>query len=221
VFQLAKVWCRPDAIPLTVSLEGIIGAGKSHCLSHLATYEAVEIQQEPVEAWQNWNNTNLLELYYKDPYTYGYLFQNYVQLTLLERHLQPPKNNIRIMERSIFSTHYVFQRHLAENLEIDDIENNMLTSWFNLFTKPPYQMHLDLIVYISVDPTKALERIKTRNRWEERYISLDYLKSLDYYHRKWLNQTNSKVLILDGNKPKEQMPEEYAKIVETMMALLN
>jgi deoxynucleoside kinase len=220
-FQAALMGYRPNNIPLTISLEGIIGAGKSHCLSYLSTYEAIEIQHEPVEAWQNWMDINLLDIFYRDPYTYGYLFQNYVQLTMLERHLQPPQNNIRVMERSIFSAHHVFQRQLAETLEIDGIENSMLTTWFNLFTKPPLQMHLDLIVYIKVDPVKALERIKIRNRPEEQFITLDYLETLDYYHNEWLDQIDNKVIIINGNKSKDEMPTEYNKIIEAIMTMLN
>ena len=219
-FQAEAAEWSPDKIPLTISVEGIIGAGKSQCLSYLSTYDTVEIQPEPVEAWQNWDNINLLDLFYQDPCTYGYLFQNYVQLTLLERHLQPPRNNIRIMERSIYSSHHVFQRHLSESLELDEIENRMLTTWFDLLTGPTHQMHLDLIVYIRVDPLKALERIQDRNRWEERFISLDYLESLEHYHKQWLMQTQIPVLILDGNKPLNQMPEEYEKIVKSMMTML-
>lgn len=220
-FQAEAAEWSPDKIPLTISVEGIIGAGKSQCLSYLSTYDTVEIQPEPVEAWQNWDNINLLDLFYQDPCTYGYLFQNYVQLTLLERHLQPPRNNIRIMERSIYSSHHVFQRHLSESLELDEIENRLLTSWFDLLTTgPTHQMHLDLIVYIRVDPLKALERIQDRNRWEERFISLDYLESLEHYHKQWLMQTQIPVLILDGNKPLNQMPEEYEKIVKSMMTML-
>jgi deoxyadenosine/deoxycytidine kinase len=213
-------------------VEGIIGAGKSHCLSHLSNYETIEIQKEPVESWQNWDGTNLLDLFYRDPYAYGYMFQNYVQLTMFERHLKPPQNNIRIMERSIFSAHHVFQRNLAEKMEIDDWEDKMLTSWFNLLTaydrEPVCRMHLDLVVYIKVDPSIALDRIKTRGRLEERFINLDYLQHLDLYHQQWLDSiTNTedpgdcKVLILDGNKPKDQMYEEYNKIIDCIMTMLN
>jgi deoxyadenosine/deoxycytidine kinase len=201
-----------DHVPFTISIEGIIGAGKSNCLNYLSADENLDIQKEPVELWQNWDGINLLKLFYMDQHMYGHLFQSYVQLTMLQRHFQPVTKSVRVMERSIFSTHYVFQKYLKDTGKIADMEDKMLTHWFNFFTGPQHRMNVDLIVYIKVKPEKALERIQFRNRKEEQTINVHYLKRLEHYYEEWLHYSNSAVLILDGNKDHIDMPEEYHKI---------
>lgn len=83
----------------------------------------LKVLTEPVHLWRNLNGANLLDLMYTDPLKWAYPFHSYVQLTMLNNHLDlskhgsglasdPNEHYISIMERSLFSARYCF----AENL---------------------------------------------------------------------------------------------------------
>lgn len=42
-------------------------------------------------------------------------------------------------------------------------------------------------VYLRTDPEVAYQRIKTRNRSEEKHVPFEYIKHLHELHDKWLN----------------------------------
>lgn len=42
-------------------------------------------------------------------------------------------------------------------------------------------------VYLKTDPEVAYQRIKTRNRSEEKDVPFEYIKHLHELHEKWLN----------------------------------
>jgi hypothetical protein len=98
-----------DHVPFTISIEGIIGAGKSNCLNYLSADENLDIQKEPVELWQNWDGINLLKLFYMDQHMYGHLFQSYVQLTMLQRHFQ---QNLFASWNALFLARIMFFRNI-------------------------------------------------------------------------------------------------------------
>lgn len=43
------------------------------------------------------------------------------------------------------------------------------------------------LVYLRTDPEVAYQRIKTRNRSEEKDVPFEYIKNLHELHDKWLN----------------------------------
>jgi len=71
-----------------LAIEGNIGAGKSTFLEYLSKKfpGRINIYTEPVHKWRNVSNVNLFDLMYKDPKRYGFIFQSYVQLTMLQMH---------------------------------------------------------------------------------------------------------------------------------------
>ena len=86
---------------------------------------SLKVLTEPVHLWRNLNGANLFDLMYADPIKWAYPFQSYVQLTMLQNHLElaahgpndlssspTAQHYISIMERSLFSARYCF----AENL---------------------------------------------------------------------------------------------------------
>ena len=57
-----------------------------------------------------------------------------------------------------------------------------------------------LFVYISVSSSVCMKRIKLRNREGEEKLTMEYLNMLDHYHRMWLYNQQSNVIVLEGNK---------------------
>ena len=73
---------------------------------------------------------------------------------------------------------------------------------------------MDYYIYLDVEPEVALERIKTRDRYGENNITLDYLKSLREQYEKSLEQTLN-VFSVDANLDSEIVEERVRSILKT------
>ncbi|KAK2191224.1 hypothetical protein NP493_55g04000 [Ridgeia piscesae] len=80
--------CAEDK-QFTVLVEGNIGSGKTGLLEHFRDAPFTEVIKEPVDRWRNIQGHNALALMYEDPSRWALTLQTYVQLTMLQRHLQP------------------------------------------------------------------------------------------------------------------------------------
>lgn len=101
--------------PFTVIVEGNIGAGKSSFLKQFKESKIIEICQEPIQKWKNVGGENLLQNMYLNPKKYGHQFQSYVQLCMLENHVKIGHKQVKLMERSIYSSQYIFSNNLYKS----------------------------------------------------------------------------------------------------------
>eukprot|EP00088_Acartia_fossae_P068143 TRINITY_DN8583_c0_g1_i1.p1 TRINITY_DN8583_c0_g1~~TRINITY_DN8583_c0_g1_i1.p1 ORF type:complete len:238 (+),score=40.26 TRINITY_DN8583_c0_g1_i1:41-754(+) len=198
--------------PITVLVEGNIGAGKSLFLNKFLGIPGFQVMQEPVDKWRNLNGHNLLQLMYEDPARWSMAFQTYVQLTMLKQHLACDAP-VKIMERSIHSARYCFINNLKNSGKMQSSELEVLDSWFQ-FLSTQFDLGVDFIVYLKTHPEIAYERLKLRNRGEENLISLNYLKDLHEMHEKWLTEESghplpAPVLTVDANKPAHLMQADF------------
>uniref|UniRef100_A0A6A7G024 Deoxynucleoside kinase-like n=1 Tax=Hirondellea gigas TaxID=1518452 RepID=A0A6A7G024_9CRUS len=205
--------------PITICVEGNIGSGKTTLLNHLATKKGVEVFEEPVNKWRNMRGKNLLELMYQDPTRWSHLFQTYVQLTMMQIHVQPCNANIKVMERSIYSARHCFVENLYQTGKMSEPEYNVYCEWYNMATNQ-LGISVDLIVYLSAEPTVVQKRILERGRSEEASIPLSYLQQLHALHQRWLGQDTlpAPLLVLDTDMTVEEMcsaiEEHLAVILE-------
>jgi len=202
--------------PFTVLVEGNIGCGKTTFLQHFSKFSNVNVLKEPVERWRNVNGHNLLQLMYEDPARWSMPFQSFVQLTMLDQHLDTSDKPIKLMERSIFSARYCFVENLFKSGKMQASEYEVLVQWFNFLTaSPELDLKIDLIIYLRTEPEKALERVKARARGEENSIPLSYLEELHQHHEDWLLNDKytlpAPVLVIDANKDMGSMIKEYIK----------
>lgn len=183
-------------------IEGSIGSGKSTILSELSKNTNVEVISEPVDIWENLkndDNKSLLELYYKDPSKYSYLFQTMVFMTRIRKLETPQVKNVRISERSVWTDRYVFVKTMLKQKSMSFIEGKCYDEvypWLleKFLPKP------DGIIYLQTDPQTCYERIKHRARDCEKAISLEYLEELHKNHEEWLNNWDScPVIIINKN----------------------
>lgn len=72
----------------------------------------------------------LQELMYKNPTRYAYLFQSYVQLTMLQLHTCKIPSSFKIMERSVYSA-MCFVENLKRNSLLSNVEASILEEWYN------------------------------------------------------------------------------------------
>ncbi|KAK9306100.1 hypothetical protein QLX08_003152 [Tetragonisca angustula] len=210
--KMTSPTCKLYKRPFTVCIEGNIGSGKTTFLSHFKQFDNTTVLQEPVELWRNVAGTNLLELMYTDTKRYSFLFQSYVQLTMLQLHTYKSAMPYKIMERSVFSAR-CFIENMKRTKLLEDVEVVVLEDWYDWCIQNA-NIVTDLIVYLRTSPDVVYNRMKTRARKEENSVSLEYLRQLHNIHDEWLyDQTlfnlPAPVLTIDGNKSLEEMVIQF------------
>ena len=192
-------------------VEGNIGSGKSTFLKKLST--EFKVVQEPVDEWskmRNANGKNILEEFYEDPERNAYLFQS-IAFRSRVKNITDLDESV-IVERSIYTDRMVFAEVCKEDGNINEIEWNDYTEWFDFVVK-----HIGFkpkgFIYLRTDPEKSYERINKRKRSGESNISMDYLKKLHERHDKWLMDANVPVLVLDVTEEFESNPEPLVQKV--------
>ncbi|VVC38824.1 P-loop containing nucleoside triphosphate hydrolase,Deoxynucleoside kinase domain [Cinara cedri] len=211
---------RPH-LPYTVFIEGNIGSGKTTFLEQFADCPNVYMAKEPVHKWQDVCGHNFLGLMYQDPKRWSFAFQSIVQRTMLELHQALPEHgqNIKIMERSIYSARNIFIENLYKDNLMASPEYAVLDAWYKWIIEN-VKIECDLIIYLRTDPEVAFQRIKTRNRFEEKDVTLDYIQHLHELHDKWLNVHKTDVpksvpvVIVDANQSMEQVKKQFKGVRE-------
>lgn len=200
----------------TIIVEGNIGVGKSTFLNYMAQHSNIEILTEPLEKWTDLNGNNLLQLMYENPVKWSYTFQNYTLLTQLENHLRVCNKDIKIMERSIYSTRYCFGRALLYDNKIERESFQVFVEWFN-HAKKSIENQVDLIVYLRASPKTAYERIEKRNRVEEKTIPFEYVSRLHEFYEIWLFNEKIPIFVIDANLPSHTIHTEYKRFEQFLL----
>lgn len=192
-------------------IEGTIGAGKSTFLHLLKKYiPNITTADEPLNAWSSDDiEKSLLAKFYKSQERWAYTIETTAMMTRVRQHITQSNypNNYHVMERSIYSGHYVFALNGLKNGSFSKMEWGLYLKWFefliNQKCKPPRGF-----IYLRVSPNIAYKRIKIRSRSAEKNISLEYLNQIHEHHEQFLiNKENIlpelkrvPVLVLDCNK---------------------
>lgn len=202
----------------TICVEGNIGSGKSTLLHYLGHVMDVNVTAESVDKWKNFKGTNLLEMMYTDAPRWAYLFQSYVQLTMLNNHMVPSSSPIKLMERSLHSARFCFVENMYRSGIMSEMEYLVYCRWYCAFTSL-VDCTVDLIVYLRTDPLIVHERIAKRARVEERTVSLEYCQDLHQIYEEWIKGPNvpSPVLVIDANEDLSKMNVKYEYVMETIL----
>lgn len=209
-------------------LEGNIGAGKSTFLRMLAErIPSLRIRQEPVNNWQRQvYGQSLLTNFYQDPKRWAYTFETLTMICRVQEHLieqQSAHITDVVIERSIYSGHYCFAKNSFMSGFLSPLEWQLYKEWFNLLTENKCMTPRGFI-YLMVDPEVAYERIKKRNRYAEKTMSLGYLKQIHARHQEFLIQKQDMspafasipVLTLNCNEEFEGNAENFEKHVKAV-----
>ncbi|XP_012222460.1 deoxynucleoside kinase-like isoform X3 [Linepithema humile] len=206
--------------PFTICIEGNIGSGKTTFLNHFKNFNNATVLQEPVDLWRNVAGVNLLDLLYKDPINYAFLFQSYAQLTRLKLHTMSTPSPYKVMERSIFSSRCFLENMKRTNM-IRNVEVEILEKWYDWCLENT-NVRTDLIVYLRTTPEVVYQRMQTRGRKEEDSVSLDYLRQIHEIHDDWLCRKTwfslpAPVMIIDGDKSLEEMVPQFEKCKDRIL----
>jgi deoxycitidine kinase len=218
--------------PTVIFVEGNIGSGKSTLMGNLQkiyqNHPLVEFFDEPVEDWlkfkDNTSGKNVLELYYSDPHKYGFMFQNIIVQSKMQKYLKiacTPEASKKcfIMERSFFSDFLVFTQLLRENGSLSDIDMQYLQKWFEFCKNELFHQSTVHVIYVDVETTVCSERIAKRLRQGEEGIPIDYLDRIDGYYKKFMaDQTvlpsNRATILPATGLTREQVLQEVKSVLD-------
>ncbi len=184
-----------------ILFEGNIAAGKSTIGRRLAESELFGFVEEPVGAWQQDFEENLLDLFYRDTNRWAFTFQLAAFTTRAKTWTEVlamiDHRNV-VLERSIYCDRYVFAKNCYQSGLMKKTEWQLyckLWDWLesNWCTEP------DKIMYLRTPAEVCLERIEARGRDEETTIPIEYLRDLEVLHDEWLID-NPKAIVIDGCK---------------------
>lgn len=170
-------------------IEGNIGAGKSTFLKVINRYLAdVTTVDEPVAVWDSQEHgTSLLEYFNKDAHRWSLTMETFAMMNRVKEHLryQERKESFVVVERSIYSGHYVFSVNGYEQGFMTEKEWHVYRSYFDYLIpghcKPPRGF-----IYLRTSPEVAYERVQKRSRSSEECLPLEYLKQLHDRHDSFL-----------------------------------
>jgi deoxyadenosine/deoxycytidine kinase len=213
--------------PMLIYLEGNIACGKSTIMQQYAKYVNVDILCEPIELWENFHGSNLLELRYINRKQFDFLFQTMVCFSRLEQMNEFHQNNsVKIMERSLYSSFEVFVEHSKTVMDMDDLEYKMLKYMFEVSKKGALDKMTrpDLIIYLKTDSDVCLSRMNNRNRTAEKTVPLDVIEGLHIAHENWLlneSKVPCPIIVLDGNLDKSEWNVQTSKINKKILEIAN
>lgn len=211
-----------------IAIEGNIGVGKTTFIEIFKKYfPHVEIVLEPIDIWTkivDSNNENILQKFYNDTERWAYTFQNIACITrmiTLENTLKNSNSEIILVDRSLGTDKNVFEQMLYDNNKINDIEHKLYNLWYDFYYKYVRSQFNNFTIYLKCNPNTALNRIKKRNRIEEKDIQFEYLEQIHNYHEKWLNNSTNDVLIIDCDKDFEHDEEYQLEIIKQITNKFN
>lgn len=172
-------------------VEGIIGVGKTSLAELLANRINAKLVLEAID------ENPFLADFYRDMDAYAFQTQMFF---LLSRH----KQQMELKQMELFSTNlvsdYLFEKdRIFANLTLNETEINLYGKIYEILRRDI--LSPSLIIYLQIDPERALARIKRRARPFEKNFSLDYLRELnEAYNQFFFHYKESPLLIINVNE---------------------
>ncbi len=211
---------------IIIAIQGPIGAGKS-TFCEIATKKLVDCEKvdEPVALWKELvdsDGKNMLDKFYNDIKRYAYFFQNVACITRMMKFEDAIKNSNKkyiLLDRSLDTDAHVFEKMLYDSGMISEMEHQAYNLWCDFYLKYVRDRSKTKIVnvYLKCDAEICIERIKKRGRTEEESIQLEYLRSLNDYHDKWLMNRDD-TIVIDCNEDFESSEEKQEEMITNIIS---
>lgn len=199
-----------------IAVAGNIGAGKTTLTSILAKHYKWTPHYEDLE-----HNPYLVD-FYEDMHRWSFNLQVYFLNTRLKQleEISNGKNTV-IQDRTIYEDAHIFAPNLYDMglMNKRDFENySSLFNTLNNLVQPP-----DLLIYLKASIPKLVDQIQKRGREYEENIRLDYLKRLNEYYNKWIdNYKDGQLLVIDiDNLDFTENNEDQAEVLRRIDAQIN
>jgi deoxyadenosine/deoxycytidine kinase len=195
--------------PKHIAVAGNIGAGKTTLTEMLAKQYGWEPYFEDVE-----HNPYLAD-FYEDMPRWSFNVQMYFLNSRIRQQLAIKAGNKSVIQdRTIYEDAAIFAPNLYEMglMSGRDFENYQ--SFFNNLKQlinPP-----DLLIYLKASVPKLVDQIQKRGREYEENIRLDYLKRLNEFYNKWIdNYKEGALLVIDLDKLNfEENTDDFAVVLK-------
>jgi len=216
----------------TIFVEGNVGVGKSTFLNFLKDNLDVHVIYEPNQLWQDVGGHNLLEQFFLDETRWAYTLQSYVLFTRVDQLLQDDdqggRKQMRIVERSVYSGRFCFAQVAKELGTMNGLEWGLYKALWERESVKAIERPSGFI-YLRTSFDICYSRIMKRGRFEERPISLEYLKALEEKYEDWFihkkgvddHVLSLPQLILDFSEDiltNKTMQEQYLKLIRDFIA---
>ncbi len=185
--------------PIVISVEGIIGAGKTTFIEEVLVpylkkknFNTVLVK-EPIDKWGE-----ILKRFGEDTKRWAYHFQtkafhDRVFECKTQWDLHEYSADVYVCERSIISDK-IFMRNLYINETIDNMEMDHYLEWWSLWeTVNP--LSPDMFIYIKPGVEESMLRMRKRDRDGESGITSKYQADLEKEHDKMLLKGNGRVRV--------------------------
>jgi deoxyadenosine/deoxycytidine kinase len=117
-----------------------------------------------------------------------------------------PGEGVQLVERSLLSSRWVFWEVLKKEGKVTSKEHS---TYDKMFEKHAWQP--DLFIYLAKSPEKCYEHIQKRTQPGDRAITLKYLMDLNSEYLKLLRNIPCKVLVVNAERPAEEIHKEIYK----------
>ncbi|WP_215826669.1 deoxynucleoside kinase [Spiroplasma endosymbiont of 'Nebria riversi'] len=175
---------------MRIILSGVVGAGKSTISEKLSKrYADYLLMNEPV------NENPYLDEYYRDPQQTAFKMQVYMLMARSQQlKLTKGKANV-IFDRSVMED-VIFVEVLKDLQLINDIDYQVYCDFYhNVVLESIYLDNLitpDLIVFLRVSSSTAIQRIKVRGRTSELLVDENYWVLLNEKYEQWYEKYKTK-----------------------------
>jgi deoxyadenosine/deoxycytidine kinase len=191
-----------NAKPKHIAIAGNIGAGKTTLTQMLCKHYKWIPQFEDVD-----NNPYLNDFYEEMP-RWSFNLQIYFLNSRLSQLLEIKEGTETIIQdRTIYEDAHIFAPNLHDmGLMSSRDYNNYFTFFETLkrMVQPP-----DLLIYLKASVPTLVAQIQKRGRDYEDNIRLDYLKKLNEYYNKWIDEyKEGPMLVIDVDVNKFAESEE-------------
>jgi deoxyadenosine/deoxycytidine kinase len=160
-------------IMFIAAIEGNIGSGKSTVIDLLKkNMNNYSVFAEDVD---NWVKEGILGKFYHNMKEYASSFQLRTQISHIENGKRFGDRNI--VERSPISNHYIFGELLHADGFLNDVELEMIDRVNQLIGWKP-----NVVFVLLCHPEVCVERIRRRNREDEKIPGLEYIQLLHKKH---------------------------------------
>ena len=174
-----------------VSIEGVIGAGKTNVAKRLAETLGAKIIYEEFE------KNPFLEDFYNDPERYGFQTEIFF---LLNRYKQLQQIHQQDLFQNCIVSDYLFTKNrIFAALNLNEKESILYASIARLMEKDIIQP--DLVIYLQASTKRLTANIKKRNRKIEKNISEEYIQALnDLYNSFFFHYGDTPLLVINTDE---------------------